>query len=169
MGMRLKHVCAAAVPGWLFLAVATTPALGRAQHSTVADADSLAAGDMYYELSVSGIEDYCAEAPHVCELPNVRAELEGLQTKRLVRWTGGLLSLGASIGLFALTSHIIVNGSNDGGAPPAAAIAAGVGANVLLLGALFWPHIFGPNRGDYFDFVNAVNRIKPEPPLRISE
>lgn len=132
-------------------------------NTTVVIPSSLVVREQYYDFSVGGLVDLCAQQPDLCELPVQQDMLSTLKTERIVGWS--LVGLG-SVAMIASLAFVFVPMSQCSKSPygachPNWAGFAGVaGAGLLADVAGF---IVLPTRHELQRFVNQTNATHADP------
>lgn len=158
---------------WMAVLVWLVPALavGEMIHAPAVEGeDGNQIGDQYYRASVPGVESLMKDLARVDRKSHdaLRPQLERLREKEngAVVASAGLLGVGAfltigSVSFLQLKKRNDAGGSYRGVNTPAATV--GVGAIVTSLFSYF---LLMPDEGDYVDFVNAHNVVRPDAPVK---
>ena len=132
------------------------PGYGYGQ-TTVVIPSSLVVREQYYDFSVGGLSDLCAQQPDLCDLPVQKEMLSTLKTERIVGWS--LVGLGsaatvASIAFVLVPMNQCRSLAYGACRPNWAGFIGLLGAGVILDTAGF---IVLPSRNELQMFINQAN------------
>lgn len=120
---------------------------------------SFASNHTFYELSMSGITDFCSET-QLCETPQTKSEMTRLRNDRFRSWLVGILGVAAGAGVMLYGSQRMSDRSDSG-------LYLTLGGAWAMAGGVMYMYWSHPGQRDYMRFVNAYNREHPDAGLQI--